>query len=193
MSLWWHHNIYLWRHNGARRHARAKHYEYFMLENCTQTTPVYWSKNPIFIVHLYLVKQFKIESNDIFQILQYFQNVDVYYINRYLTVWGFTIVLPQVPLFEKIVRFFHSFVDSCIWTICHNKDFTGRVLLWENFISARNNKDDFPGKVQIPKWALFASNGTAKQITGKSWNHRGQYWTLDPVARKPCISHPSVG
>ena len=39
----------------------------------------------------------------------------------------------------KIVRFFHSFVDSCIWTICHHKDFTGRVLLWENFISSRNN------------------------------------------------------
>ena len=43
-------------------------------------------------------KQFKIESSDIFQILEYFQNVDVYYINRYLTVWGFTIVFPQVPL-----------------------------------------------------------------------------------------------
>ena len=39
----------------------------------------------------------------------------------------------------KNVRFFHSFVDSCIWTICHHKDFTGRVFLWENFISDRNN------------------------------------------------------
>ena len=43
-------------------------------------------------MHLYLVKQFKIESSDIFQILVYFQNFDVYFINRYLTVWGFTIV-----------------------------------------------------------------------------------------------------
>ena len=59
--------------------------------------------------------------------------------NRYLTVWGFTIVFPQVPLFKKNVRFSHSFVDSCIWTTCHHKDFTGRVLLWENYISARNN------------------------------------------------------
>ena len=47
--------------------------------------------------------------------------------------------VPASPIISKIVRFFHSFVDSCIWTICHHKDFTGRVLLWENFISARNN------------------------------------------------------
>ena len=85
-------------------------------------------------IHLYLIKQLKIESSDIFQILEYFQNYDVYFIDRYLTVWGFTIVFPQVPLLKKIVRFFHSSVDSCIATICHHKHFTGRVLLWENFI-----------------------------------------------------------
>ena len=46
------HNIY-WRHNGARRHARAKHYECFMLENSTQTTCVYWSKNPFELLYIY--------------------------------------------------------------------------------------------------------------------------------------------
>ena len=90
-------------------------------------------------IHIYLVKQFKIESSDIFQILEYFQNFDIYFINRYLTVWGFTIVFPQVPSLKKIVRFSHSFVDSCIGTFCHHKKFTGRVLLWDNFISPRNN------------------------------------------------------
>ena len=118
MALWWRH-IYLWRHNGSRRHARATHYEYFMFETCTQTTRVYWSKNPFELLSIYLVKQFKIESSDIFQILKYFQNFDVHSINRNLT-GGFTIVFPQVPLFFKIVRFFHSFVDSCIGTICHH-------------------------------------------------------------------------
>ena len=29
-------------------------YEYFMLENCTQTTRVYWSKNPIELLHIYI-------------------------------------------------------------------------------------------------------------------------------------------
>ena len=53
VSLWWSHNIYLWRHNGARRHARAKHYEYFMLGNCTQITRVYWSKNPFELLYIY--------------------------------------------------------------------------------------------------------------------------------------------
>ena len=111
-------------------------------------------------IHLYLVKQCKIESSDIFQILEYFQNFDVYFINRYLTVWGFTIVFPQVPLFKKIVRFFYSFVDTCLGTICHHKDITGRVLFWENFISPRkkiisHTKKIFSGKVQIPKWAPY--------------------------------------
>ena len=57
-------------------------------------------------MHLYLVKQFKIESSDIFQILEYFQNFDVWFINRYLTVWGFTIVFQQVQLFKKMLDFF---------------------------------------------------------------------------------------
>ena len=75
------------------------------------------------------------------------------------------------PIISKIVKFFHSFVDSCIGTICHHKDFTGRVLLWEHFISPRNNlfhkqKSFFSGKVQIPNWAPFAPNGTANQIAG---------------------------
>ena len=113
MSLWWRHNIYLWRHNGARGHTRAKHYEYFMLENWTQTTLVYWSKNPLY---LYLVKQFKIESSNIFQILEYFQNFDVYFINQYLTVWGFTIALcfhkshyfKNYYIFPFISWFLHS-------------------------------------------------------------------------------------
>ena len=47
--------------------------------------------------------------------------------------------VPASPIISKIVRFFHSFVDCCIWTTFHHKDFTGRVLLWENFISSRNN------------------------------------------------------
>ena len=47
--------------------------------------------------------------------------------------------VPASLIISKIVRFFHSFVDSYIWTICHHKYFTARVLLWENFISARNH------------------------------------------------------
>ena len=75
------------------------------------------------------------------------------------------------PIISKIVRFFHSFVDSCIGTIWHHKDFTGRVFLWEKNISPRNNlfhtqKRFFSGKIQIPKWAPFAPIGTANQIAG---------------------------
>ena len=51
------------------------------------------------------------------------------------------------PIILKIVRFFHSFVDSCTGTICHHKDFTGQVLLWENLFHPETtyftHKDDF--------------------------------------------------
>ena len=64
-------------------------------------------------IHWYLVKLFKIESSDIFQILEYFQNFDVYFINRYLTVWGFTIVFPQIPLFKKLLdSFIHLLIPA---------------------------------------------------------------------------------
>ena len=53
LSLWWRHSIYVWRHNGARRHAIAKHYEYFVFENCTLTAHGYWSKNPIEPLYIY--------------------------------------------------------------------------------------------------------------------------------------------
>ena len=53
VSSWWRHNIYLWRHNGARHHARAKHYEYFLLENWNQTLRVYWFNNHFELVYIY--------------------------------------------------------------------------------------------------------------------------------------------
>ena len=75
------------------------------------------------------------------------------------------------PIISKIVRFFHSFIDSCIGTIYHHKDFTGRVPLWEKLFFAQKQlishiENIFSGKVQIPKWAPFAPNGTANQIAG---------------------------
>ena len=46
-------------------------------------------------------------------------------------------------------------------------------------------KTIFPGKVQIPKWAPFVLNGTANQIAGKSWNHRGSIGHLTPWPENP--------
>ena len=105
MSLWWRHNIYLWRHNGARRRARQTLRIFHVGKlhpnhSCILIQESFW-----ITIHLYLVKRFKIESSDIFQILEYFENFDVYFINRYLTVWGFTIVFPQVPIFRKLLDF----------------------------------------------------------------------------------------
>ena len=38
--------------------------------------------------------------------LAYFQNVEVYFINQYLTAWSITIVCPQVRLFKKLFDVF---------------------------------------------------------------------------------------
>ena len=81
--------------------TRAKHYEYFMLENCTQTTRVYWSKNPFELLYIYTWwNNLSLNGAIFFK----FWNI-VCFINRYLTVWGFTIVFPQVPLFKKVLDF----------------------------------------------------------------------------------------
>ena len=48
---------------------------------------------------------------------------------------------------KKNVRFFYSFVDSCIGTICHHKDFIGRVLLGKTLFHPETtyftHKEDF--------------------------------------------------
>ena len=41
------------RHNGAGRHAPAKHHKYFVYENSTQTARVFWSKGPIEQLYIY--------------------------------------------------------------------------------------------------------------------------------------------
>ena len=149
-------------------------------------------------IHLYLVKQFKIESSDIYQILDYFQNFDIYFINRYLTVWGFTIVFPQVPLLKKLLDFPIHLLIPAYGQFVNIKTSQDELSFGKTLFSPRNNlfhtqRIFFSGKVQIPKWAPLALNGTANQIAWKSWNHRGQYWTFNPMAPKPWISHPSVG
>ena len=85
------------------------------------------------------------------------------------------------PIISKIVRFFHSFVDSCIGAICHHKNFTGRVLLWENIISPRKNlfhtqKRFFFWQGTDPQMGPICSEWYSQSDRRKSWNHRGQFW-----------------
>ena len=147
--------------------------------SCTLIQESFW-----ITIHIYLVKQFKIESSDIFQILEYFQNFDVYFINRYLTVWGFTIVFSQVPLFKKSVRFFPFICCSCIGTFCHHKDFTGRVFLWDNFIYQETtyftDKEDFFWQGTDTQMGPICSEWYAQS------DHR-------KILEPPWISPPSVG
>ena len=57
-----------------------------------------------------------------------FPNFDVYFINRYLTVWGFTIVFPQVPLFKKLLEFsFHLLIPA-----------------QGQFVTIKTSQDEFP-------------------------------------------------
>ena len=76
-----------------------------------------------------------------FQILEYFQNFDVYFINQYLTVSGFTIVFPRVPLFKKLL------------------DFSIQVLIsaWGQFVTIKTSQDEFSfGQISFyPKTTYF--------------------------------------
>ena len=67
------------------------------------------------------------------QILVYFQNCDVYFINRYLTVWGFTIVFPQFPLFPKLF------------------DFSIHLLIpaYGQFVTIKTSQDEFSFKKKL--------------------------------------------
>ena len=147
--------------------------------------------------HLCQVKHFKIESSDILNFWNIFK-ISIFILSIGTSLFE---VLPsfsrKLHYLKTNLRFVHSFVDSCIRTICHPKDFTERVHLWGNFISPRNNlfhrqRRFLLTRYRSPKWTPSAPNGTANQIAGKSWNHRGQYWTLNAMAWKPWISHPSV-
>ena len=117
-----------------RRHARVKHYEHSISENCTQSTGVYWSKNHFELLYIYNWLNYLILNRPKFLKFSYISKISM-----------FTSPFEVLPLcfrnshYLKNVRFFLSFVDSRRGTICHHKDFTGRVLLWENFISPRNN------------------------------------------------------
>ena len=51
-----------------------------------------------------MVKQSKFESSDAFEIRVDFQNFNVYFINRYLTVWGITIAFLQIPSSQILHR-----------------------------------------------------------------------------------------
>ena len=112
------------------------------------------------------------------------------FINRYFTAWGITIVFPQIPLFRKNARFFHSFVGSHIGTIYHHKNFTGRVFLWGNFTSPpinlfhtqKNWQGTDPQKgLTCSKWY---SQSDRRKILEPPWS---------VLARKRRLSHPSEG
>ena len=77
-------------------------------------------------------------------------------------------------------------MNSWMGANCHHKDFTGRVLIWENFIHPKTTyftqRKKISGKKQIPKWAPSAR---VVQPT-RSPENRGTtvvsigHWTLWP-------------
>ena len=106
-------------------------------------------------------KTIKIESSDIFQILEYFQNFDVNFINRYLTVWGFTIVFPQVPLFKKMLDFsIHLLFPAYgqFVTIKSSQDeFSFGKTLFQPETTYFTHKDDFSWQGTDPQMSPICS------------------------------------
>ena len=110
-----------------------------------------------------------------------------------------------------------------VWPLCFRKshylkkmlDYSIYLLIpaYGQFVSIKNSQGEFSFAKTVfhhettyfTHNELFFWQGTDSQMGPicsewysqsdhrKSWNHRGQYWTLNPMARKPWISHPSVG
>ena len=63
-------------------------------------------------------------------------------------------------IIQEVIKYFHLFADSCIGANCQHRDFTGRVLPWENFIRPKTTNfthtNFFSGKKQISICAPFA-------------------------------------
>ena len=80
--------------------------------------------------------------------------------------------VSSIPIISKTVRFFHSFVDCCIGTICHHKDFTGRVLLWENLFHPETtyftHKKDFLWQGNDPQMGPICSEWYSQSYRRKS-------------------------
>ena len=119
-----------------------------------------------------------------------------FFFSHLSTVTFFPVTFFPVTFFPTWNCYFLScYLFSCyflsVHRICHHKQTSQDEFAFvENlimFISSYKKKYLFSGKVQIPKWAPFAPSGTANQIDRKSWNHHGQYWTLNPMAQKPWI------
>ena len=147
-------------------------------------------------IHFYLVKQFKIESSDILLNSGLFPKFSGLLNQSAPQCFRYDHCVSKVPLFKEMLNFFIHLL----------------IAAWVQFITKKTSRDKFPlgklyftpkqlisltrkrysGKVLIPEWAPFAPSDTANQIGGKSWNHRSQYLTLIPMARKTWISSPSV-
>ena len=164
-----------------------------MLENCTQTTRVLWSKNPIELLYIYIGWNYLRLNRAKFFKFSYISKISMFTLSIGTSPFE---VLPLCFRNSHYLKKCKIFPFICWFLHILHKYFTGRVLLWENFYHPETTyfiKKKNSDKAQIPKWAPFAPRGSANQIAGKSWNHCGQYWTLNPMARKPWISHPSVG
>ena len=102
--------------------------------SCILIQESYW-----ITIHIYLVKQFRIESSDMFVNFRIFPKFRCLLYQSVPPRLKYYHCVSTSSIISKIVRFSHSFVDSCIETICHHKGFTRPVLLWEIFISLQNN------------------------------------------------------
>ena len=76
-----------------------------------------------------------------------------------------------------------SCTKPSIWPLqrCNTScEITSQSTVFPVTFSVRHHSFTLFWKVQIAKWAPFATSGTANHIDINSWNHRGQYWTLNP-------------
>ena len=97
-------------------------------------------------------------------------------------------------IFPKFQSLFHQSVPHCLrFYLCHRMISTLGKLYFTQKQLISHKKNIFFWQGTYPQMGPICSEWHSQSDRRKSWNHRGQYWTLNPMAPKPWISHPSVG
>ena len=108
--------------------TRAKHYEYFMLENCTQTTHVYWSKNPLELLYIY-IWQNNLRLNRVIC----FKFWNIFKISMYVSSIG-TSLFEVLPLCSEKSHYFKN---------CYIFSIHLLIPVYGQFVTIKTSQDEF--------------------------------------------------
>ena len=132
-------DVYLWCHNGARHQACITNISSL---KTVPTKLVYMNQRFIFVCCTFISRKTVWNWIDwYFWNCGIFLNFYCFFANQCLTVWGITIVFPQVSLFKQFRNIFFLFINIML------------ILMWSQIVTMKSSWDEF-----FLEKVLFTSN-----------------------------------